>query len=141
MSTQKTNLMVLIHILPFANDIANVVSRAFPSLSRVYDTSAHGLDINIVPRYLIDLVALSSIVWVSLLESEKTDKTRALLYGVVTLVFSFVLPAIIIGPILKNTCVACPPAVTMGLGVVFVAAIFFAEQYTKKAIFEGRDNM
>lgn len=131
--------MVLIHILPFVNEIANVVAHAFPSLSWVYDTSAHGLDANIIPRYLIDLVALSSIVWVSLLESEKTGRTKAFYRGVITLVFAFVLPAIIIGPILEKTCASCSPMVALGLGLAAVAAIFFAEQYTKTAILGGHE--
>lgn len=131
--------MVLIHILPFANEVANVVAHAFPTLSWIYDTSAHGLDVNIVPRYLIDLVALSSIVWVSLLESEKTGKTKAFYTGVITLAFAFVLPAIIIGPILEKVCASCSPVVTLGVGLAVVAAIFFAEQYTKKAVVGGHE--
>ena len=93
-------------LLPFANEIMNVLSHSAKPGSVLQKLYMHG-PLGFMPsfsRALVDSVALAGICMNVASQTEKTHKKDGLLKGIIIIVVAFLAPNYIIGPVMNKSC-------------------------------------
>jgi len=125
----------VIYATAFANEAGAALNAVVPGL---YDSGARVADrpLAVASRLTIDLVALLSIVVVALMTYNDQDFALGptLTLTSVTLFFAFLLPGVIIEPIVEGWCRKCGAATKVLVGGAIIVALYIAETLTRGAI-------
>ena len=125
----------IIYATAFANEAGAALNAVVPGL---YDGGARVVDrpLAVASRLTIDLVALLSIVVVALMtyNDQNFELGPTLKLTSVTLFFAFLLPGVIIEPIVEGWCRKCTDATKVLVGGAIIVALYVSETLTRGAI-------
>jgi hypothetical protein len=128
-------LTEVVYATAFANEAGVAINFVAPG---TYDTRARitrrpGA---VLSRMAFDLAALLSIVVISIITFEQMNQnvTNTMILTTVTLIFAFLLPVVIIQPLIEHVCKGCGNWAKVGLSVGVIAALYGLERMTRGLI-------
>jgi len=126
--------MSLVSILPFSNEISNVLtSSGIAIFSGLYQHDPKGLPAT-VSKTLIDFIALSGIVMASVQTSQKSGSTTAIVQGVLVLLVAFVIPNLTFHSLTQKICGKCNAGKKLIFGFALIGILFAVERYVVHGI-------
>jgi len=118
-------------LLPFSNEIASVLTSSGISIfSGLYQHSPSNLASSI-SKTVIDFIALSGIVYSSVLTAGESGSTTGILSGSMALFVAFVIPNLTFHFLTDKFCekVACNPGKKLVFGLFLILVLFIVERY------------
>jgi hypothetical protein len=130
-------------LLPFANEIANVLTSSKIKLrgNEYFRNLYQDIPKTKIQKFshiLIDFIALSGIILSAVKAAEKHGKRAGIIKGVGVLIIAYIIPNLTIHTFMNKLCYRCSPSQKIFIGLLLVAGLTLFEYIFDHYIVESK---